>query len=49
MQCELCSSMLWILLHKQLIKIHKAKEQSDENVKLWGTEFISKDPSFAGI
>lgn len=49
MQYELCSCWLWILLYKQLFKIHKAVEYSDENVKLWGTELLSEDSFFAGV
>lgn len=49
MQNELCSCWLWILLHKQLFKIEKAVEYSDENVKIWGTKLLSKDSFFTGI
>jgi len=34
MHYELCSCWLCVLLYKQLFKIQKALEYSDENVKL---------------
>lgn len=46
---KLCSCWLWTLLYKQLFKVHKAVESSDENVKFRGTELLSKDFFFVGV